>query len=388
MISDQYPQDDLLDGIAAMSVSIICAREALRSNLPTHRVCQADPVTAHSPARSAAQVQAQASAAKRGGDLDVWSSTAAPVRAWWPGANRWPGRSVTGLCRTRRTGVVRPDFGADAPASWLSVGLAPPHTAGTGRRMFTGDRSGLAIPSCTAAGLAHRPAWPRRPLRRFAGRWVVHPGTRVTAPVHCAPPDNKPTPAERDTACAPWLQRELESVWPGLDAVVTLELFGGTCCGGPHGHWAWPCVAASSRRVRTRRPGGARGAPGDRLLPRQSAEHLHRQADRTDAGRGVRRRGRTPPGGPVDGVQQYGTYEVRHRPSPVIDEYLAQKTSGEISLSKRITHIHNHDVKISLRCDVASDDQEKSPERLPSQPKMRLFCDFYNDNAFGKSLSK
>jgi uracil-DNA glycosylase len=33
-------------------------------------------------------------------------------------------------------------------------------------------------------------------------------GCYVTAPVKCAPPDNRPLPSERDT-CAPWLAAEL-----------------------------------------------------------------------------------------------------------------------------------------------------------------------------------
>ena len=49
-------------------------------------------------------------------------------------------------------------------------------------------------------------------------------GTRMVAAVRCAPPDNKPTPAERDT-CAPWLDRELELVLPGLRVAVALGAF-------------------------------------------------------------------------------------------------------------------------------------------------------------------
>jgi uracil-DNA glycosylase len=42
--------------------------------------------------------------------------------------------------------------------------------------------------------------------------------------VRCAPPDNKPTPAERDT-CAPWLHREMELVRPTMRVVVALGAF-------------------------------------------------------------------------------------------------------------------------------------------------------------------
>jgi uracil-DNA glycosylase len=50
-------------------------------------------------------------------------------------------------------------------------------------------------------------------------------GTRITAPVHCAPPDNKPTPDERDR-CGQWLSAELDLLAPTLRAVVVLGAFG------------------------------------------------------------------------------------------------------------------------------------------------------------------
>jgi uracil-DNA glycosylase len=50
-------------------------------------------------------------------------------------------------------------------------------------------------------------------------------GVRVTAPVHCAPPANKPTPGERDT-CRPWLLQELKLLRPTLRAAVVLGAFG------------------------------------------------------------------------------------------------------------------------------------------------------------------
>jgi uracil-DNA glycosylase family 4 len=48
-------------------------------------------------------------------------------------------------------------------------------------------------------------------------------GTRITAPVHCAPPENKPTPDERQT-CGRWLRAELALLRPR--AVVVLGAFG------------------------------------------------------------------------------------------------------------------------------------------------------------------
>src|SRR5207248_1801584 len=95
-----------------------------------------------------------------------------------------------------------PGFG-DPRASILVVGLAPAaHGGNRTGRIFTGDRSGdFLYGSMHRAGLANRPTSVSRDddlkLR----------GAYVTAVNRCAPPANKPTPAERD-ACLPYLRRE------------------------------------------------------------------------------------------------------------------------------------------------------------------------------------
>jgi uracil-DNA glycosylase len=48
--------------------------------------------------------------------------------------------------------------------------------------------------------------------------------TRIVAAVRCAPPENKPTPQERDQ-CAPWLRREFELLRGSLRIVVALGAF-------------------------------------------------------------------------------------------------------------------------------------------------------------------
>lgn len=97
-----------------------------------------------------------------------------------------------------------PSFGDEA-ARILIVGLAPAaHGANRTGRMFTGDRSGeFLFASMFRTGLANRPvsAGPGDGLRLI--------GARVTSPVRCAPPANKPTPDER-RRCGPYLARELE----------------------------------------------------------------------------------------------------------------------------------------------------------------------------------
>jgi uracil-DNA glycosylase family 4 len=111
-----------------------------------------------------------------------------------------------------------PGFGP-ADARLLIVGLAPAaHGANRTGRMFTGDRSGdVLYAALHAVGLANRPT------SIHIGDGLALRGVRITAPVHCAPPDNKPTPVERDT-CGRWLQRELALLAPR--AVVVLGAFG------------------------------------------------------------------------------------------------------------------------------------------------------------------
>jgi uracil-DNA glycosylase family 4 len=107
-----------------------------------------------------------------------------------------------------------------AGAPLLVVGLAPAaHGGNRTGRMFTGDRSAdVLFAALHAVGLANQPT----SVHRDDGLALVD--TRITAPVHCAPPDNKPTPDERDR-CGRWLAAELDLLAPTLRAVVVLGAF-------------------------------------------------------------------------------------------------------------------------------------------------------------------
>ena len=123
-----------------------------------------------------------------------------------------------------------PGFGpADAEIGIL--GLAPAaHGGNRTGRVFTGDRSGdVLFAALHRAGLANQAL----SVSADDGLTLYH--TRIFAAVRCAPPDNKPTPAERDT-CAPWLHRELTLLRPSLRVVIALGAFA----------WAalWPAMRA------------------------------------------------------------------------------------------------------------------------------------------------
>ncbi len=112
-----------------------------------------------------------------------------------------------------------PGWGPVDPAL-LVLGLAPAANGGnrTGR-IFTGDRSGdWLFASLHRVGLAAQPT----SVHAGDGQRLV--GARMVAAVRCAPPDNRPTPAERDT-CAPWLEREVALVAGTLRVVVCLGSF-------------------------------------------------------------------------------------------------------------------------------------------------------------------
>jgi uracil-DNA glycosylase len=137
-----------------------------------------------------------------------------------------------------------PGFG-DPGARLVAVGLAPAaHGSNRTGRMFTGDRSAaFLVRAFHAAGFANQPTSLRR------GDGLRYRDLYLTAGVRCAPPDNRPTPAER-ARCAPFLARELRCLpetrailalggfaWEAVREVVPI-VYGGTPPPTPFAHGA------------------------------------------------------------------------------------------------------------------------------------------------------
>ena len=156
-----------------------------------------------------AHLDARSSVCRACPRLVAWrEQVATDKRAAFASETYW-GRPITG-------------WGSERPKV-LVMGLAPAaHGGNRTGRIFTGDRSGdWLFAALHRAGLARTP----ESVSAFDGQQLID--TRITLPVRCAPPANKPTPQERD-ACAPWLQRELSWVLPSVKALVTLGSFGWT----------------------------------------------------------------------------------------------------------------------------------------------------------------
>jgi uracil-DNA glycosylase family 4 len=104
----------------------------------------------------------------------------------------------------------------DEQARIVVLGLAPgAHGANRTGRVFTGDRSGeWLFRAMHRAGLANQATSDNR------NDGLTLRNAWVTVAVKCAPPQNKPTPAER-LKCSPCLMRELAAL-PRAKVIVCL----------------------------------------------------------------------------------------------------------------------------------------------------------------------
>jgi uracil-DNA glycosylase family 4 len=178
------------------------------------------------------RVDARSSVCRACPRLVAWrEEVAANPRASFAGETYW-GRPVTGW--------------GDPKARIVVIGLAPAaHGGNRTGRIFTGDRSGDWL-----FAALHRAGLARSPLSTSAYDEQALVSTRITLPVRCAPPANRPTPAERD-ACAPWLHQELSFLLPTAKAFVVLGGFG----------WAstWTALRAAGATVPVRTPAFGHG---------------------------------------------------------------------------------------------------------------------------------
>jgi uracil-DNA glycosylase len=112
-----------------------------------------------------------------------------------------------------------PGFGAH-DAALLIVGLAPAaHGGNRTGRVFTGDSSGDFLYAAL-----HRAGFANQAVSSHCGDGLVLSGVYIAAAARCAPPDNKPLPAELD-ACRPFLAREIELL-SRLQVIVALGRIG------------------------------------------------------------------------------------------------------------------------------------------------------------------
>jgi uracil-DNA glycosylase len=108
-----------------------------------------------------------------------------------------------------------PGFG-DPEARVYVLGLAPAaHGGNRTGRVFTGDRSGDWL-----FGSMYRTGFANQPTSVSRDDGLELRDAFVAAAVRCAPPANKPLPAERDN-CLPYAARELE-LMPNVRVILCL----------------------------------------------------------------------------------------------------------------------------------------------------------------------
>jgi uracil-DNA glycosylase len=206
-----------------------------------------DPATADTPvAANPAEVRGLAATAGTLAELVARESVcrACPRLVEW--RERVAAEKRRSFAAERYWGRPIPGWGAEQPRV-LIVGLAPAaHGGNRTGRVFTGDRSGdVLFASLWRTGLAAQPT----SVTADDGQRLL--GARTVAVVRCAPPQNKPSVAERE-ACAPWLTAELEFVATCVRSIV--------CLGNFAWQAIWPQLAAVGFQIPRPRPRFGHGA--------------------------------------------------------------------------------------------------------------------------------
>jgi uracil-DNA glycosylase family 4 len=207
--------------------------ELFESPVPPGTGWPGDPArSASAIARTEREVERLAGLAGSVGELDAVVSVcrACPRLVRWRETVATEGKRAS-FADQPYWGRPGPGFGDPNPHI-LVVGLAPAAN-GTNRtgRMFTGDRSGDWLYAAL-----HRAGYASLPTSTHAGDGQSLTGVRIIAAVRCAPPANKPEPAERAT-CGIWLDRDLALAAPSLRSMLAL------------GAIAWDATLASARRL-------------------------------------------------------------------------------------------------------------------------------------------
>ena len=150
-------------------------------------------------------LSARISRCRRCPRLVAWREQVARERRAAFAAQEYWGRPVAG-------------FG-DPAARVVLLGLAPAaHGANRTGRVFTGDRSGdFLFAALWRTGFANQA------LSRARDDGLKLTDAWITAAVRCAPPANRPTPAERER-CLPWSVEELKLL-PQARVIVCLGAF-------------------------------------------------------------------------------------------------------------------------------------------------------------------
>ena len=195
-----------------------------------------------------------------------------------------------------------PGFG-DPNARVLVLGLAPAaHGANRTGRVFTGDGSGdFLMRAMHAAGFANITTSQR------TDDGLALNDAYILSAVRCAPPDNKPTPAEI-AECHPHLVAEVAAL-PNVKVIVALGKIGFDA--------AWRLLAAQGIAVKPKPPsrhGGCLRNPAGPtvigVIPPQPAEHQHEEAHAAHVGGGIPPR-RDVRWAPLKGLTTLGSIHVR-----------------------------------------------------------------------------